>query len=229
MLRPKKKISKREMKQDALVTTYAKVTSFYEENKRIVGIVTTVVAVVAIAILIVLKNRADANENALLQLGQVQGVYASGQYQAAIDGVPERNVPGLKAIVENFGSSRGGELARFMLANAYFELGKYDEALEQFEDFSAPDDMLAASRYAGIGQCYEGKKNYKDAAENFEKAASKDAKDILAPEYLGNAARNYGLAGDKERALELYKRLKKNYPTSLSARDVDRFIAQMSL
>jgi TolA-binding protein len=89
--------------------------------------------------------------------------------------------------------------------------------------------MLAASRSAGLAQCYEAKKDYKDAAENFEKAASKDAKDVFAPEYLSNAARNYGLAGDKERAIELYKRLKKNYPTSPSARDVDRFIAQMSL
>jgi tetratricopeptide (TPR) repeat protein len=229
MLRPKKKILKKEMKQDALVTTYARVTAFYEENKRTVGIATTVVAVVVIAVLVMLKNRADANESASLQLGQVQELYASGQYQAAIDGVPERNVPGLKAIVDNYGSSRGGELARFMYANALFELGKYDEALQQFEDFSAPDDMLAASRYAGIAQCYEARKDYKEAARNFEKAAGKNTKDISIPEYLNQAARNYGLAGEKERAIELYKRLKKNYPTSLYARDADRFVAQMSL
>jgi len=229
MLRPKKKISKKEIKQDALVTTYARVTAFYEENKRPIGIATTVIAVAVIAVLVVLKNRADANQSAMLQLGQVQEVFASGQYQAAIDGVPERNVPGLKAIVENFGNSRGGELARFMLASALFELEKYDEALQQFEDFSAPDDMLAASRFAGIAQCYEARKDYRQAAEYFEKAAGKNAKDISAPEYLNNAARDYGLAGEKERAIELYKRLKKNHPTSPYARDVDRFVAQMSL
>jgi tetratricopeptide (TPR) repeat protein len=229
MLRPKKKISRKEIKQDALVTTYARVTALYEENKRTVSIATTVIALIVIAVLVILKNRADANQSAMLQLGQVQEVFASGQYQAAIDGVPERNVPGLKAIVENFGSSRGGELARFMLASALFELGKYDEALQQFEDFSAPDDMLAASRFAGIAQCYEVRKDYRGAAEYFEKAAAKNAKDIAAPDYLSNAARNYGLAGEKERAIELYKRLKKNYPASPYARDVDRYVAQMSL
>jgi tetratricopeptide (TPR) repeat protein len=229
MLRPKKKISKKEIKQDALVTTYARVTAYYEENKRTIGIATTVIALAVIAILVMLKNRSDANESAMLQLGQVQELFAGGQYQAAIDGVPERNVPGLKAIVDNYGSSRGGELARFMLASALFELGKYDEALQQFEDFSAPDAMLAASRFAGIAQCYEARKNYKEAAEYFEKAAGKNTKDISAPEYLSHAARNYGLTGEKERAIELYKRLKKNYPASQYARDVDRFIAQMSL
>ncbi len=229
MLRPKKKISKREMKQDALVMTYARVTSFYEENKRVIGIVTTVVVLAVIAILVIVKNRADANDSAMLQLGQVEEVYVGGQYQAAIDGVPERNIPGLRSIVENYGSSRGGEIARFMLASAYYELGKYDEALAQFEDFSAPDDMLAASRLAGIAQCYEAKKEYREAAENFEKAEGKNPKDIQAAEYLNSAARDYGLAGDKERAIELYKRLKKNHPTSSYARDVDRFVAQLSL
>lgn len=229
MLRPKKKITKREMKQDALVMTYARVTSFYEENKRVIGIITTVVVLAAIAVLVVVKNRADANDSAMLQLGQIGEVFASGQYQAAIDGVPERNIQGLKTIVDNYGSSRGGELARFMLASAYYELGKYDEALAQFEDFSAPDDMLAASRLAGIAQCYEAKKEFGEAAANFEKAEGKNPKDIQAPEYLSNAARDYGLAGEKERAIELYKRLKKSYPTSSYARDVDRFVAQLSL
>ncbi len=229
MLRPKKKITKREMKQDALVMTYARVTSFYEENKRVIGIITTVVVLAVIAVLVVVKNRADANDSAMLQLGQIGEVFSSGQYQAAIDGVPERNIPGLRSIVDNYGSSRGGELARFMLASAYYELGKYDEALAQFEDFSAPDDMLAASRLAGIAQCYEAKKEFGEAAANFEKAEGKNPKDIQAAEYLSNAARDYGLAGEKERAIELYKRLKKSYPTSSYARDVDRFVAQFSL
>ncbi len=229
MLRPKKKISKREMKQDALVMTYARVTSFYEQNKRTIGIATTVVVLVVLAILVIMKNRADSNDSAMLQLGQIEEIFASGQYQAAIDGVPERNIPGLRSIVDNFGSSRGGELARFMLASAYYELGKFDEALQQFEDFSAPDDMLAASRLAGIAQCREAKKEYREAAEYFEKAGGKSPKDIQAAEYFNNAARDYGLAGEKERAIEVYKRLKKNYPTSPYARDVDRFVAQMSL
>jgi len=44
---PKKKISKRELKEDALITTYVKVTSLYEENKRTISIA---VAVLALAV-----------------------------------------------------------------------------------------------------------------------------------------------------------------------------------
>jgi len=110
MLRPKKKISRKEIKQDTLVTWYAQVTAFYENNKRVIGIAVTAVVVVVIAGLVYSKNRSDNNERALAQLSQVDALYNQGQYQAAIDGVPERNIPGLKSIVDNFGNSRGENL-----------------------------------------------------------------------------------------------------------------------
>jgi tetratricopeptide (TPR) repeat protein len=229
MLQAKRKISKRELKQDALITTYMKATAFYEQYKKNISIGLTTAVVLIIAVVIYVNNRNANNEKATTDLGKVYQYYDSGQYQLAIDGVPERNIPGLKSIVENYGSSPAGEMARFYLADAYFLLGKYDDALHEFEDFSPKGDLLAVSRLAGIAGCYEAKKDWKNAAEYFEKAVGRDAKDINAAENLGYAARNYALAGEKEKALSLYKKLKKNYPTSTFARDADRYIAQLSV
>jgi tetratricopeptide (TPR) repeat protein len=229
MLRPKKKISRRELKQDKLVTSYAKVTSFYDQHKRNISIgITAVVAIIIIAVVII-KNRSDNNERAMAQLAQVQQFYDSGQYQVAIDGAPERNIPGLKSIVENYGGTTSGGVAQFYLADCYFQLAQYEEALKNFEDFSPSDDMLAASRHAGIAACQEVLGKYQDAAENFEKAAGKQQTEPAAAEDYANAARNYSLAGDKEKALDLYKRLKKSYPTTAPGREAERFITQLSL
>jgi tetratricopeptide (TPR) repeat protein len=229
MLRPKKKIARRELKQDTLGTSYAKVTNFYEQNKRNISIgITALVALIIIGV-IYFKNKAENNDRATAQMSQVRPYYDNGQYQPAIDGAPERNIAGLKSIVENYGNSRSGEIARFYLADCYFQLGKYDEALKNFEDFSPSDDMLAASRFAGIGACQEVLGKYQDAAENFEKAAGKQKTEASAAEDYANAARTYALAGDKERALELYKRLKKSYPTTAQGREAERFITQLSL
>ncbi len=229
MLSPKKKITKRELKEDALITSYVKITGFYERNKKNISIAVTVVAVLIIASIIFLKNRADNGERAAVQLGEVFSLYDNGQYQQAIDGVPERNITGLKSIVDNYGSLRAGNYARFYLANAYYHLGKYDLALEQFEDFSPTEDVLAVSRLAGIGSCYEAMGKHKEAAENFEKAATKYPQDGNAAENMSSAARNYGQAGEKETAIELYKRVQKNYPASSFARDADRFIAGLEV
>ena len=229
MLRPKKKISKRELKQDTLITTYVKLTTFYDTYKKQISIGVTALVVLIIASVVFLKNRAENNDRAMTQLGEVIQFYDNGQYQVAIDGVPERNVAGLKAIVDNYGSTTSGNLARFYLANAYFQLGNYDEALKNYEDFSSSEELLSVSRLAGIGDCYEAKGMYKEAAENFEKASTKHAKNAAAAENLNNAARDYGLAGDKEKAIELYKRLKKNFPVSSYAREADRLIAELSV
>src|SRR5512135_416984 len=118
MLRPKKKISRRELKEDALVSTYVKVTTIYEENKRNISIALTVLVIAVFAVVIFLKNRADNNEKALAALGSIFEMYDAGQYQAAVDGIPEKNIQGLKAIVDNYGNSPSGDVARFYLANA---------------------------------------------------------------------------------------------------------------
>jgi tetratricopeptide (TPR) repeat protein len=229
MLRPKKKISRRELKEDALVSTYVKVTTIYEENKRNISIGLTVLVIAVFAAVIFLKNRADNNEKALTALGAIFESYDAGQFQTAVDGIPERNVQGLKAIVDNYGSSPAGDLARFYLAGAYSQLGRYSEALREFEDYSPSGELLSVARLSGIGSCQEALGMFREAAAAFEKAATQFPKDISAAENLNNAARNYGQAGEKEKAIDVYKRIKKNYPTTAFARDADRFIAQLSV
>jgi tetratricopeptide (TPR) repeat protein len=229
MLKPKKKISKREIKQDALVTTYAKTSAFLETHKKNFGMAIVAIAVVILGTMAYVKYRSDSNERAMAQFAAVHQLFDAAQYQQAIDGIPERNIRGLKQIVDEEGGSRGGELARLLLASSYYQLGQYAEALEQFEKFSPVDGLLEVSRWEGIGQCQEALHVYDKAASAFEKAAGVDAKNPSVAENLNNAARNYGLSGEREKALELYRRLKKNHPTSVYARDVDRYIAQYSL
>lgn len=228
MLKAQKKITKRQLKQDALLTSVARVTGFYEKQKKAIHIGIGILIAIIVGSYIYAKNRADNDEKAAAALGKVYGYYDSGQYKLAVDGVPERNIMGLKAIVENYGGTHNGELARLYLAGAYFELGNYDEALKQFEEFSPHDDLTAVSRLAGIAGCYEAKGQYEKAAEYFEKAALGYPKSIEAPEYLNAAAANYALAGNRDRALELYRKLKKEYPTTSFGREADRYLAQLS-
>jgi tetratricopeptide (TPR) repeat protein len=228
MLTPKKKITKKELKEDALVTSYVKATTYYEEHKRAISIGVTAFAVVVIALIIYGKNRAENNVSASTDLGSIYQFYDNGQYQIAIDGVPERNIKGLKSIVDDYGSSDAGDIARFYLANAYYQLGKYDEALDQFKRFSPSDETLEISRRSGIACVYEAKGMPREAAENFEKAADVNSKDVNAAENLSNAARNYAGAGEKEKALDLLKKLKKTYPATVFGRDADRGIAALS-
>jgi len=228
VLKPKKKITKRELKQDALVTSYVKVSEFYASHKKQLGTALTVTAVVVFGIVAYMNNRSSNDEKGSADLGKVFPVFDSGQYQASIDGIPERNIPGLKSIVENYGGSPSGEVARFYLASAYYQLGLYDEALEQFDDLDVDGQLLKVARLSGLAGCLEARKEYSEAAENYEEAATAFAGDVNAAENLNSAARNYAFAGEKEKAVELYKKLKKTYPTSTFGREADRYLSQLS-
>ncbi len=228
MLNPRKKVTKKDLKEDKLVTTYFKASEYIEENKKRLSWLVGGLVVVSIGAVIYFNNRAANEEKAATALGQIIRYYDKGEYQTAIDGVPEKNVVGLKDVVENYGGTSSGDLARFYLANAYYYTGKIDEALTEFENFRGSYPPLRSSALAGIASCYEAKGNHKQAAEYFEKAASKSADAQLTPEYLHHAARDYALSGKKDHAIELLKRLKKDFPTSSYARDADRLLAQFS-
>ncbi len=215
------------MKQDALVSSMAKATTFFETYKKNIGLVVGGVLVLIIATVAFVSNRKSQNEEASAKLGSVYSYYDNNQFQIAVDGIPERKITGLKSIVDQYGSTDAGNFAQFYLANAYFQLGKYDEALTNFEDFSASEPYLVISRLTGIAACYEVKGQFEKAAENYEKAALNYPKDIDAAANLNNAANNFMLAGNKERALDLFKKLKKEYPTTQYGRDADRYITRL--
>ena len=230
MLRARKKISKRELKQDALIKTYVKATSFYEEYKRYLNIGVTTLVVLIIATVFYVNNRNTNNEQAMTELGKVYQYYDNARYQVAIDGIPEQNIRGLESIVGDYGSTPSGELARFYLANALFQLERYDDALDMFDEFDpGGDQLLTVSRLSGIAGCYESLQDYGKAAEFFEKAATQYSDDLNAAENMNNAARNFAQAGDKERALTLYRELKKQYPTTSFGREAERYITELSV
>ena len=229
MLKPQKKISRREIKEDKLVTKYFEARSWIDENTKILSYVGIGLAGLMLIGFLWTKSRADSNEKATVMLAKVTPYYDEGRYDLAINGIPQEGTQGLQAVVDEHGSTQAGEIAKLYLANSYFALKNYDKALSTYNDISVHDKMITASAYAGMAACYEAKGDFNLAASYFEKAASKNMAAVQAPENLQRSATNYAAAGKKEKAIELLQTLKKEFPTSSYARDVDRFIAEYSI
>lgn len=235
MLKKQKELAKRVKKQDDLITTYENAVSWFEENKKfLTNIGIAIAVVVAVGLLLGNNHRNDA-QKAANEFAKVFSYYDNGQYQLAINGVPEKNVRGLKDIaadygswsVKRFGSTTYGDIARFYLGNCYFNTGDVAKALEAFDGGSLDAPVLEASRIAGIAACYEAQANHADAAKYFEKAGKYNANDPNTAEYLANAARNYAQSGNKEQAVELYKLIKKEHSNSAAARDAERYLEEL--
>lgn len=228
MLKKKKEFAKAKIKhQDDLITTYENTLSWYQTNKKLLSNIGIVLVVIIAGGWFYLNNQRQNNEKAALEFAKVFTYYDNGQYQLAINGIPERNVRGLLAIVGDYGSTLNGNIARFYLANSYYNLGEYDKALTEFSDADLPSDLLEASRLSGIGACYEVKGNFSEAAKYFERAGRVSSEDPNTAENLAHAARNYAKSGNKQQAIELYKYIKKEHSSSAAAREAERYIDEL--
>ena len=229
MLKPQKKISKREIKEDKLVTRYFQARGWIDNNTKILSYVGIGFVGIVVIGFLWSKSRSDSNDKATTMLAKVISYYDEGRYEIAINGVPQEGTQGLQAIVNEHGNTQAGEIAKFYLANSFFALKQYDKALPMYDDISIADKMTTASAYAGMAACYEVKGDFSHAASYFEKAASKNMTVMQAPENLQRSAANYAAAGKKDKAIEILQTLKKEFPSSSYAREADLFIAEYSI
>jgi len=229
MLAPKRKISKKEIKQDKLVETYFKAKTFFEENQRTILIALGSLVVVVLLVIYLVNRSKEREIEATTLLGGVINLYDQGLYQQAIDGVPAKKIKGLKYIADEYGNTESGEAAKILLANSYFQLGKFDEALKYYEDFGGNNKLLQATACAGAAACYEIKGDKAKAAEFYLKAAKVVESEVTTPEYLLYSARLNAEIGKKDVAKKLLDQIKKEYSTSAQARDYDRYVIEFEI
>jgi tetratricopeptide (TPR) repeat protein len=209
--------------EDKLMSLYYKSTEYYENNKnRVYTIALSVVVVVAL-IFIYFNYKSKNNETAGIELAKVRMVYASGSYQQAINGDSLGMSKGLKYIVDNYGSSENGNVAKVMLANCYYNLRDYVNAEKYYKDFSGSNDIYKAASVAGLASVYEAKNDYSNAANYYLKASNTSKLVTNNDEYLFYAIKNFSLANDKDNLKKTVKELKKDYPKSKYIGQLNRY------
>lgn len=227
MLTKRKKLSRKEIKEDKLVTAYYKAIAFFEENKNRIAIYAGILAVVILAIVLFMNNKKKNNELAGTELSRIMNAYDSGNYLEAIEGRAGTKLIGLKKLVDSYGSTENGEIAKIYIANAYNNLGKLDDAYKYYQDYSGSNKIFKATALAGQASYQAYKKNYEKAADFYKKAAFVSDADALNPEYLLHAGTCYMTVGKNSDAKELFEIIKKDYKTSSAFREIDKYSTQI--
>jgi tetratricopeptide (TPR) repeat protein len=228
MLTKQKKLSRKEIKEDKLVEFYYKSISFFEENKNKVFTYLGVVALVVVAVILFMNYRSGQNEEAASHLSKAMDMYDMGDFLGAVEGKKDVKILGLKEIVAQYGSTENGETAKIYLANSYANLGKTDEALKYYDDYSGDIDIYVAASLAGQAGYYAAKNEFEKAADLYMKASKVSKADVMNSDYIFQAAINYFEAGDKEQAKNLLQTIKDDYKTSAVYSQVDRYLAQLN-
>ncbi len=220
---PPKRISKKQIKEDKLVTTVFKASEYVQKNPTRFVIGGVAVAVIFIAVVLMIWS-ADRKENeAIALLARAHLAFDSGQMDDAIGN--------LKNLAETYSGTESGAQATFILANYNFQEKNYAEAQSYYNKVIAgydKDKMVLSSAVAGAAACKEIDGDRLEAGRLYLEAARVFPDELWAPHYLLRAGVNFVAAGDTASAKIAYSEIESSYGGSLQANKARRSLAEIS-
>lgn len=133
---------------------------------------------------------------------------------------------GFEAIIDEYGSTDAGNLAKAYAGISYFKMGETEKALDYLKAFSGSDNMISPAIVGLIGDCYVNMGDVKEGVSYFEKAAKAADNEVVSPVYLKKAGLAYENLKEYGKAVEAYKRIKEHYYNSMEAADIDKYITR---
>ena len=200
---------------------------FFEKNAKIISIVFGAAVVVALLLLATHRFYTIPHETkAREQIFTAEQYFEKDSFNLALNG--DGNYPGVLDIIDNYGRTPAGKLARYYAGISYLHLGKYKEAINFLEDFKTDDLLLKPVATGAIGDAYAELGNKEKALKYYVEAAEMKANSFTTPIYLLKEGRMLESMGNKEKALALYKTIKDKYGDSNEGRLVEKYIARLT-
>ena len=203
----------------------SKTELWIENNQKTLWIILIALLVVAFGIFGVTKYKQKRNETASKLIYKAQDYFNKEQYDNALNG--DGNNVGFLDIVSSYGNTKTGKLAAYYAGIAYMKQGDYQDAIEYLKKYTNNDQVLAPLALGAIGDCYMELDDLQAAASYYGKAAAKNANDFTSPMFLAKQGNTYEIIGDYAKALQAYKTLKKDFPSSNEAFEISKSISLM--
>ncbi|MES3630129.1 MAG: tetratricopeptide repeat protein [Longimonas sp.] len=222
---PEKSSRRKELRSNSIVDLYARSVLFFEENKNAIYAAGVGLVVLIAAVGVYFWNVQQTEAEAQRHLGQIERLYAMGEYERALQGTGD--LMGLLEIADTYSGTDAGNLAVFYVANAYLRNDLPDEAMTYLERFDKDRDLIGASALAAEASIFEDRGDYETAGARYERAAEFASSAHVSPQYLMNAGRAYEAAGNLEQARRVYSQIQTEYADSPEAERVQRFLARV--
>ena len=211
---------------EAIEETLTRSELFIERNKKILSWVIAGILGVALIFMAVKKYYIAPKEaEAQAQSFMAVRYFEKDSFKLALNG--DGNYLGLYDIIDEYGWTKAGNLAKYYAGIAELRLGNYEKAIDLLKDFDADDLMIKPMALGAIGDAYADLGKNDEAASYYEKAANSSENEFTTPLFLFKAGLMYEILKDNDKALELYQKIQREYPHSTEARTIKKYIARV--
>lgn len=215
--------------QEALGQAMNKTELFLENNGRKVSYVLLAVLVIGLLVygyraMIVQPRIAKAAD--LIAQAQERFEADEPDYQLALEG--DANGAGFLEVIDQYGSTPSGNLAKHYAGICYLKTGDLENAAKYLAKYSAvkglPGALINAQNCGLQGDVAVEQGDYARAVKCYEQAVKAADNNLTAPMYLRKAGLAARAKGDAKQATAFFERVLTEYPASMDAREVEKYI-----
>lgn len=203
-----------------------KTEQFLENHLNLVlyiigGLIVVVLGALAVHKYYISPKSAEAQE----EIYGAQNYFSLDSFNLALNG--DGVSLGFLDIIDNYGSTKAGNLAEYYAGISYLHLGDYELAIDYLRKFKTDDLLLAPLAEAAIGDAHVELQEYNKAISAYNKALAMNKNEFTTPTILTKLGLAYEALGEKDKALKTYEKIKADFPKSNDAANVEKSIARL--
>jgi tetratricopeptide (TPR) repeat protein len=188
----------------------------------VVGIIVLVLGVLGVQKYLISPRNIEAQE----QMFVAQNYFSIDSFNLALNG--DGVSLGFLDVMDDYGSTKSGNLAKYYSGVSFYHLGEYDQAIKYLKKFKTSDLLLAPLAQTVIGDSWVELGQLDKAISAYKKALSDNNNEFTTPTVKSKLALVYEEKGDKAKALELYNEIKNEFPTSSEITTIEKSIARLN-
>ncbi|MGN0091628.1 MAG: tol-pal system YbgF family protein, partial [Alistipes sp.] len=213
----------------AVAEAVSRTETFFENNgKKVVIALVVLVLIVAAGYaykkLVIDRNAERAAE--LIVEAQYNFEGATPDYSLALNG--DDNVAGFLNVIEQYGSTPAGNLAKHYAGICYLRLGDKENAAKYLADYKEvagiPAAIVNAQNLGLRGDIAADNGDYAEAVKLYKKAVAASDNEFTAPLYLYKEGLALIALGNKDEAVKCLERISTEYPSAVEAREAEKLL-----
>ncbi len=231
----KKKFDQTEENLANIEEAIGRTEKFVENNKKnlsygVIGLFAIVIIALGYNKYVLIPNQEESYSN----IWPAEQYFKMDSLDWALYGHEDNQ--GFLDIIDNYGSTKSGNLAQYYAGICYFRMAQndttsqaldyYETAIDYLNDFDSDDINVKAMSIGAIGDCEMELGNQEKAATHYIKAAHLYDNELVSPTMLKKAGMTYSILGDHKKALEAFEEIRTKYKTSYEGNEIKKYIAR---
>ena len=202
-----------------------KVMNFFEKYQKPLCIAGIVILVCILGIFAISKFYVQPrNVRAAEEMFAAEQWFSNNDFEQALNGNDDHL--GFADIIDDYGCTKAGNLAKYYAGVCQLRLGKYNEAIDLLKSYKGKDTFTKAEALMMIGDANAELDNNNDAVKYYEKAAKSNENFVISPAALFKAGVVYMTKlNDKTSAMKCFNEIIDKYPEAIERNDAEKVIA----